>query len=149
MDASLSQSLLQRLLTRLDHIEFRVLRDQQQESSASRDELQSLRAAIDNMNRARQLEAQDSLLADAQALAPRAVPAQAPPSGSHRGPGALPAPAPAEAPVENPFAMPEQALSRVSGARPGEIQGDTVFPPVAEPQEGEGAQAPTVSPARS
>ena len=61
---------LDRLLSRLDHMD-------------------NLSTAVSNLERARRLEAQDTLLADAIALAPRAAP-QAP--VSHRGPGTLPAP---------------------------------------------------------
>ena len=141
MDASLSQDMLQRLLTRLDHIEFRVLREQQQQSQSSQDELLALRSVIDDMQHARQLEAQDLLVANAQAQAPRAVPPSAPASMSHRGPGVLPAPVQPQASVGSPVASPEQ------GAVPGNAQGDTVLTaspatgPSPNATEGERARA--------
>ena len=71
-------TLLQRLLNRLDHIEYRLV-------PGSRDE--ATRDALSQFQRARLLEQQDQLIADIVASAPRQVPTVA----SHRGPGAYPA----------------------------------------------------------
>ena len=90
VDPSLTQEMLQRLLNRLDHIEVGVLKEQQVVSQEARNDLQALSSVVGNMERARQLEAEDSLIADALARAPRATPLQA--VASHRGPGALPPP---------------------------------------------------------
>ena len=68
--------LIQRLLTRMNHLEFRLLRD-------ANEQLQDVSRDLDTMRRARQLEAADMFLADAWAVAPRPPPA----SASHRGPG--------------------------------------------------------------
>ena len=85
VDQSLVPELLQRLLSRLDHIEFGLLKHQQAETEVARQDIDVLGETISNMERARRLEAQDSLLADAIASAPRAA------LMSHRGPGILPA----------------------------------------------------------
>ena len=74
--------LLQRLLTRIDHLEFNVVGNQRAEVEDAREEIESVRETVKRMERARQLEAQDIAWADAWARAPRQQP-----SGGHRGPG--------------------------------------------------------------
>ena len=94
MDPEQVGPLVQRLLTRMDHLEYGLL-DQ------SNRQLQDLTGVVDNMRRARLLEQEDNLLADMLAAAPRAVP----PAASHRGPGSeppRPKPAPAPAPTPTP-----------------------------------------------
>ena len=81
-------SLLQRLLTRMDHLEFGLM-------ERSRHDVQELKDSIGRFQKARRLEAEDSMVANALAYAPRAPP----PGIGHRGPGSeypmLPRPLPA------------------------------------------------------
>ena len=94
----LSAELLQRLLTRLDHIEYRLVKDQQHEVSLVNEQLSDLRESVDDMVEAKRLEeadlleAQDIAIADFHAYAPRVVPSAPPPTfgGGHRGPGSEP-----------------------------------------------------------
>ena len=53
VDQQLVPELLQRLLTRLDHIEFGVLRHQQVESQVAKQDLHELSEQVSNMERAR------------------------------------------------------------------------------------------------
>ena len=96
------EGVLQRLLNRMDHIEFSLLRQSNQSMQAveqSHDVLQeevvSLRSTVEFMQKARLLEQEDNLIADTLARAPRPLPVAV----SHRGPGAVPAPAPLPAPA--------------------------------------------------
>ena len=143
MDVGLSQELLQRFMKRLDHIEYRMLRDQQQESQMHKEDLHSLASKLDSMERARRLEAEDSLLADSLARAPRAAQVAA----SHRGLGSLPQPAapPAAPPAEPASTLVQEQAMRMMAQGPGDAQGDAVL--TASPT-GSGAEAPRDSPGR-
>ena len=74
------QQLLQRLLTRMDFIEHRLVGDARADLLDYNDQLQDMRDQVNEWQRARELEAQDSLIADTVAAAPRPV-------FGHRGPG--------------------------------------------------------------
>ena len=84
MEAQDPSVLFQALLTRLDHIEFRLCKDQQEETRDAKDQLADVREEIMRMHKARIMEQEDRLLADTLAAAPRAsLPCMA---ASHRGP---------------------------------------------------------------
>ena len=121
---NLSQELLQRFLTRMDHIEYRLIQEQKDDVSDARADIEDVKAMIGHMQRARQLEAQDIAIADALARAPRQVPAV----GSHRGPGAVapskaaPSPAPpgsAPTPLPAPASPEDEAAQREKVKRRG------------------------------
>ena len=85
MDAqeSIPTELLQRRLTRLDFVEYTLVKQNANDVKRVRDD-------VDHIRRARLQEQEDTLIADAYAYAPRAQPqAAAPAPASHRGPGAL------------------------------------------------------------
>ena len=91
-----TQQLVQRLLTRMDHLEYRLIRDTRHDVEHTHDELSQLRSVVGHMQKARKMEAEDSLVANTLAEAPRAQPAHAPArapapcSVGHRGPGVEP-----------------------------------------------------------
>ena len=94
MDAQgqdMTPQLLQRLLSRLDFIEYRLIRDNQSDTV---EQVERLRTDMTKFREAARLEAADRALADAWAVAPRYA------HVGHRGPGAEPMrPAPARAPA--------------------------------------------------
>ena len=122
--------LVQALLNRMDHLEYRLLRD-------TREQVDDLRDTVGNIQKAR------------RALAEEGEPARAPLVASHRGPGAeapLPAPspavdpAPAQAPAhtqegrESPF----QKFNKMVKSRPSSPEDakkgmfEIATPPLAE-----------------
>ena len=78
MDASQMPQLIQRLLSRMDHLEFRLIRDVQSDAVSAREQLGDIRSVVDRIQKARRLQAEGQ---EAQAPVPI--------SASHRGPGAL------------------------------------------------------------
>ena len=131
--------LIQRLLTRMVHMEYRVLRD-------ATDHLQDVSRDLETMRRAHQLEAADMYLADAWAAAPRPPPAPT----SHRGPGSE-APRPPQAPTvpltsqalaPAPASAPDRAVEIAQGLLP-RLEGQQSSTPAAPAHEPQGA---TVSP---
>ena len=84
VEHELQEPVLQRLLNRLDRIEYRLVAD-------SRDDISQLKDAVSNFHKARLQEQHDTMIADMWAAAPRAATqaSPAPQVASHRGPGAL------------------------------------------------------------
>ena len=117
-------SLLQRLLSRLDHIEYRLMAD-------SREEIAQVKSSVEHMREARLQEQHDNMIADMLAAAPRvvSVPTQQQAVASHRGPGAiseskLPRPLPAghagvASPDPSQTSMPD-VKSEASKGSPGQ-----------------------------
>ena len=70
MDASQAPELLQRLLTRMDQLEYRLIRDLQSETYVAREEVDDMKHALGRIQRG-----------DASMPAP--------PPASHRGPGGI------------------------------------------------------------
>ena len=116
-DPSQLGEMLQRLMTRLDYLEFNALQKTQSDAvdvhervDLSRVDLADLQHTVEKMRREKRLEDQQ-----ARASAPQAV-------ATHRGPGALPSPAPASgqpqalAPAasvpSNPFAIGSGCMGR-------------------------------------
>ena len=75
-----TNALLQALLNRIDHLEYRVMKDQQSDMVDASDKLSELQSTVSKIQKAR------------RAAAEEVETSRAPPA-THRGPGALPAPA--------------------------------------------------------